>query len=166
MTKTLFLAPYFLQTLVMLFDEFYFHRKRGLPRWEAYGHPLDTFSVLLCYGFILGCPASSPSRWFYLVLVILSCIHITKDEWLHLKLCSGTEQWLHSLLFILHPITLGLAGWGWLHSHLFHDSYFIFIIFQFLMTFCFMAYQFLYWRTRWTRRMEPPRRSTTRSTIN
>jgi len=25
-------------------DEFYFHRRRGLPRWERLAHPLDTMT--------------------------------------------------------------------------------------------------------------------------
>jgi hypothetical protein len=171
----LLLFPYLLQMLVMVFDEFYFHRKRGLPLWEAYGHPLDTLSVLLCYAFVLIHSPSSSNGVLYIVLVSISCLCITKDEWVHQKLCSGMEQWLHSLLFVLHPVTLGLTGWGWMQS----DSqlsqgistpwlpyFFNFIKLQLFMTLFFMIYQFLYWRTRWTLRHQARPKSTTRFTIN
>jgi hypothetical protein len=47
------LIPFVLQMLRMIGDEFYFHRRRTLPRWEWLGHPLDTLSVLLCWSVIL-----------------------------------------------------------------------------------------------------------------
>ena len=45
-----------LQGLAMLVDELLFHRRRGLPRWERIGHPIDTLSVLACYGVSLWLP--------------------------------------------------------------------------------------------------------------
>jgi 2-polyprenyl-6-hydroxyphenyl methylase/3-demethylubiquinone-9 3-methyltransferase len=44
-------------------------------------------------------------QWF-LGLSIFSCLLITKDEWVHATHCSPTELWLHSILFILHPLAL------------------------------------------------------------
>ncbi|HWU42647.1 MAG TPA: hypothetical protein VN132_04380, partial [Bdellovibrio sp.] len=41
-----------LQGSIMLIDEFFFHHKRGLPRWERIGHPLDTITVLTCLLFL------------------------------------------------------------------------------------------------------------------
>ncbi len=52
-----FLAvPFALQGLAILVDEFYFHRRRGLPIWERWGHPLDTLSLLICWLFLLCLP--------------------------------------------------------------------------------------------------------------
>jgi len=45
--------------------------------------------------------------------LILSLASITKDEWIHQKHCSGAELWVHSMLFILHPMTLFIAGGLW-----------------------------------------------------
>ena len=47
--KFLLLAPMIIQGLFMFVDEFYYHHKRGLPRWERMGHPADTISVLICF---------------------------------------------------------------------------------------------------------------------
>jgi 2-polyprenyl-6-hydroxyphenyl methylase/3-demethylubiquinone-9 3-methyltransferase len=42
-----------------------------------------------------------------------SCLLITKDEFIHQRLCSGGEHWLHAVLFILHPIVLVATGCLW-----------------------------------------------------
>ena len=94
-----------LQALLMSVDEFYCHYRRGLPRWERLGHPLDTFSVgaplLLC----LLVPPSDGARWLYWILVGISCLLVTKDEWVHAGRCGAFEHWLHALLFLIHPLT-------------------------------------------------------------
>ena len=50
--------PLAVQTIAMLVDEGYFHRKRGLGRWERVGHPLDTLTVLVCLAWVLFAPPS------------------------------------------------------------------------------------------------------------
>ncbi len=50
--------PFVLQGLVMVVDEFIIHEKRGLPSWERYGHPLDSFTVLAAFLFLLNFPWS------------------------------------------------------------------------------------------------------------
>ena len=107
------LIPFGLQAVAMFFDEFYFHHRRRLPKWEAYGHPLDTLSTFICYGWIFFSKYSNMNLVFYLALSSFSCLLITKDEWVHQKQCCASEQWLHSFLFILHPINLGVLGWLW-----------------------------------------------------
>ncbi len=54
----LLLLPVLMQGLAMFVDEFVFHRRRGLPRWERLGHPLDTLMVALCYGWLVAVPPS------------------------------------------------------------------------------------------------------------
>jgi len=83
----LLLLPGFLQMLAMTADEFVFHRKRRLPRWERLGHPLDTLSAALCYGWlVLASPASSHALLVYVGLCAFSCVLITKDEFVHPEL--------------------------------------------------------------------------------
>jgi hypothetical protein len=110
---SLILAPFFFQGGLMFFDEFYYHRIRGLPLWEVWGHPLDTLTVLSCYLFIFNNPLNSNNVRIYIGLVTVSCLFVSKDEFVHSELCSPGEQWLHALLFIIHPITLGLLGFLW-----------------------------------------------------
>jgi len=55
----LILLPFIVQTLVIMIDEFYFHVRRGLPKWERLGHPLDTLTVLACFAFVLFFPCTS-----------------------------------------------------------------------------------------------------------
>lgn len=89
----------------MAIDEFYFHHRRKLPAWERRGHPMDTFFYLLAltWMWLAGSGAWTAG------LAVFSTLLITKDEFIHGKLCSPGEHWLHSVLFILHPVCLYLA---------------------------------------------------------
>ena len=140
---SLLIIPFFLQGGAMFVDEFYFHHKRGLPRWEKIGHPLDTITVLTCYLFLLFSSVSETKIILYSALALFSCLFVTKDEFIHAKECSPGEQWLHALLFILHPIILGLAGWMW-----FQQTERTFLLGQTLITAIFLFYQIIYWSLR------------------
>lgn len=109
----LILLPFVVQMAVINIDEFYFHVKRGLPKWERLGHPLDTLTVLACFLFILCVPYSSFFLKVYIALAIFSCVFVTKDEFVHKECCPASEQWLHALLFINHPVVLTAAGLLW-----------------------------------------------------
>jgi len=129
----------------MTVDEFYFHRRRGLGTWERIGHPVDTASVLLCYLWLL---VDSPVHfgWLpYFALTALSCLLITKDEWVHARACTATEHWLHAVLFVLHPVVLGAAAWVWLNQPL--RSWILFG--QAVLTVAFLAYQTVFWNFLW-----------------
>ena len=80
----------------------------------------------------------------YIALSALSCLVITKDEFVHIQLCGALESWLHAVLFVLHPIVLlcfGLA-WTWgANPWLFRA--------QLGLTLAFASYQILYWRYAW-----------------
>lgn len=105
-----------LQGVVMLVDEGYFHRRRGLPRWERVGHPLDTLTVAVCYAWLVFAPRTAPVIPVYAALAIFSCLFVTKDEVVHARLCSRAECWLHALLFLLHPIVLASFGYAWMNG--------------------------------------------------
>ena len=107
------LVPFALQAVVILFDEGYFHVRRGLPKWERIGHPIDTLSVLVCLGFVIFVPFSQKMLILYSALALFSSILVTKDEFVHFDHCPASEQWLHAVLFTLHPITLIAAGFIW-----------------------------------------------------
>ena len=107
------LLPFGLQALVMIFDEGYFHVRRGLPRWERIGHPVDTASVIACMACVLFLPFSKIALSIYCLLAAISCLLVTKDEFVHKEHCPASEQWLHALLFTLHPISLAMAGFMW-----------------------------------------------------
>lgn len=110
----LLLVPAFLQMLAMFFDEFVFHRARGLPKWERLGHPLDTLSAALCFGWLVRTPPDAPhALGVYVALCAFSCIFITKDEFVHSRLCEPAENWLHAVLFVLHPIVFLAFGVIW-----------------------------------------------------
>ena len=77
-----------LQAIAMLADEWWFHRRRELPRWERIGHPLDTLSIVLCLGWLLLVPPAAASALpVYVTLAIASTLFVTKDEGVHAKLC-------------------------------------------------------------------------------
>ena len=111
--KWLLILPFALQGLVILVDEFYFHWKRDLPMWERVGHPLDVCTLLACFGWLVYRPFNESNLITYICLAAFSCIFVTKDEWVHTRLCEPGEQWLHSLLFLLQPAALISACTIW-----------------------------------------------------
>ncbi|MES2200376.1 MAG: hypothetical protein V4489_09455 [Chlamydiota bacterium] len=156
------LIPFIVQAVAITADEFFFHIKRGLPLWERIGHPFDTLSVLACFIYILLVPFSPAAIWWFAAIALLSCLLITKDEFVHKHHCPAKEQWLHALLFVNHPIMLLAAALIWptlgesptahpylsalvsrahnLETFLYLQTGFIFI---------FMIYQIIYWNFIW-----------------
>ena len=136
--KTFFLSVLTLQVICMTIDEFYFHWKRNLPRWERVGHPVDTFFFLIPLGILSFSPSTKAWQIIYILASVVSCLVITKDEAIHRQLSPAIEQWLHSLLFLTHPSLL-LAGYLlWLNSEL-NFSWLFFSVFA------FGIYQLIFW---------------------
>ena len=142
----LILIPPILQMLVMLVDEGWFHRQRGLPRWERIGHPLDTLTTAACFSWmVLVRPGTTAALLGYLGLAAFSCLFVTKDEFIHLHVCSATESWLHSLLFVLHPLVFLAFGAIWWSGR---DAWLVQT--QLALTLAFGGYQLVYWSVLWT----------------
>jgi hypothetical protein len=148
--------PFPLQMICMAVDEVHFHRRRGLPRWERLGRPLDTPTVLACFVWLLAAAPSAFSLSVYAGLGVFSCLFVTKDELAHSKHCSSGEHWLHAMLFILHPLVLLSAGLLWpgclrqtlslIHYTGFERN---FLLGNTLLTFAFGLYQLIYWNFLW-----------------
>lgn len=155
------ILPFAIQTLAMAFDEGYFHIRRGLPKWERIGHPLDTLTVLICTGYILFVPFSTKALIVYIFLAAFSSIFVTKDEFVHKDHCPASENWLHALLFTLHPIILTCAGFiwpvaqgvevtPWIAKWLDNPEMLaLFLRMQFGATALFMIYQIVFWNVIW-----------------
>lgn len=142
--QALLVAPAILQAAAMAVDEGWFHRRRGLPRWERVGHPVDTLSVALCYAWLVVAAPSSTNLIVFAALAAFSCLVVTKDEWVHARLCSPGEQWLHAVLFVLHPIVFaGFAAiwWSGRNPEV--------LVAQLTLTAAFGTYQLLYWSAPW-----------------
>jgi hypothetical protein len=155
------MMPFAVQMLCMVVDELYFHARRTLPRWERFGHPLDTCTVLLCWSVVFYAAPTPRSVAVYGALSLFSCLFVTKDEWIHTQYCGAGEHWLHALLFILHPLTFLSAGllWpalhtsdvsalspGWIH---YDGSARPFFMANAGLTLLFGLYQLLYWNLPW-----------------
>lgn len=138
----LWTIPFLLQAPLILFDEWVFHKKRGLPRWERIGHPLDTFSVVVCLLIPSFTAYSPPLLKLYIVLAILSCLMVTKDEWVHKHHCPAAEHWVHAILFLNHPVLLTSAGFLWA-THVSWAS--LFLKTQLCFAALLMLYQVIYW---------------------
>ncbi len=112
-----------------------------MQRWERIGHPLDTLTTALCYGWAVITPAAAPhALGIYVGLAAFSCLFITKDEFVHARLCDPKEIWLHAVLFVLHPAVLlafgvlwGSGAYGWVLNT------------QLALTLAFFVYQLTYW---------------------
>jgi hypothetical protein len=164
MSSRYLLLPFAFQIICMAVDEFYFHRQRTLPRWERIGHPLDTLTVLLCWSVVWFVPPTAISISLYAGLGTFSCLFVTKDEWVHKEYCRAGEQWLHALLFILHPLLMVSAGLLWpalgtenaaalsfgrIRYEGFERSFFAVNI---ALTLLFGLYQLVYWNFIWKAR--------------
>ncbi len=135
----------------MLVDEFFYHRRREIPRWERLGHPLDTVTVLVCLLCALNLPNTRASLIVYTLASVFSCLFITKDEWVHARLCGAGESWLHAMLFLFHPILLILVGVWKFSDHLdpSHPFFGSFLVGQSRLVAIFFCYQILYWNGPW-----------------
>jgi len=155
------LIPFALQALAIFLDEGVFHIRRGLPIWERRGHPLDTLTVLACMAFVIWVPFSPIALVVYSCLALFSSLFVTKDEFVHKEHCSAKEQWLHAILFTLHPITLISAAFiwpvtqaaevspwiaSWLNSP---RSLSLFLYGQFSAMSLFLLYQIVFWNIIW-----------------
>jgi len=149
MSGTILIAPMVLQGFLMFFDEFFFHHKRGLPKWEILGHPLDTMSVITPLLLTLFFEPSPVMVTFYALLAVFSCFLICKDEWVHKDLCSHGEMALHALLFSLHPLVFLSIYQIWKIKNLtivnFELSSNTIILGQVILVFSFLVYQITYW---------------------
>lgn len=155
------LLPFFLQAICIGIDEAYFHVKRGLPRWERIGHPLDTLTTLLCMLYVVFVPYSSKALMIYCALAIFSSIFVTKDEFVHKEHCCAKENWLHALLFTLHPIVLIAAGliwpiskngdvFPWIRSLFWApEKVSLFLRLQCSLMGLFLIYQIVFWNFIW-----------------
>lgn len=135
---SLFLIASAVQGGAILIDEFFFHRRRGLPLWERIGHPLDTLTVILCLLFLYFTERNPTTEKIYYVMAIFSSICVTKDEWIHRKHCSSEEMWLHAVLFMMHPLVLFSAMLEWENSR----SAFLSLA---VSVSVFLLYQVIYW---------------------
>jgi hypothetical protein len=140
-----------LQATAMFFDEGRYHRRRGLPRWERLGHPLDTLTVAIPYAWALVAdPRRASSLAVYVTLAFFSCLFVTKDEPVHARLCPPGEHWLHAFLFIMHPIVFLAVALLWRSGH---DRWLLAA--QLGLTVLFGLYQLIAWSPPWRPAREP-----------
>ncbi len=144
MSPLIFL-PFIIQAIVIFLDEWLYHLKRGLPKWERIGHPLDTLSIIACMVFVLVIPYEASWIKFYVALGIFSCLLVTKDEFVHKHHCPAGEHWLHAILFINHSILITAMGFMW--PHLSEPGEFLrpFLWSQAALATLFFLYQVIYW---------------------
>ena len=135
--QAMILSIWILHGILMFIDEFYYHHRRGLGRWEALGHPVDTLFFLACFMYALF--VNSAHVTGFGVLAVLSSLIITKDEFVHAKQCPGGEQWLHALLFAIHPVALFALYGAW------SRGWMLLIGIQTFIVLLFGLYQVVYW---------------------
>lgn len=140
---SLLYLPFLLQGILMSIDEF-IHQRRGLGKWERLGHPLDTLTVIVPFSFLAYYPYTPQRLTIYIVMSIFSCLFITKDEFIHKTECGAVESWIHSVLFILHPIIFLCGGFLWID---YPGNSFITMFPYVLIT--FFTYQILKWSFLW-----------------
>lgn len=133
--QILVISVWIIQGILIILDEFKYHHQRGLKRWERIGHPIDTFFFLI--PFLYTWHFSNTA--IFALFCLLSCLIITKDEFVHAKECGAHEQWLHSVLFIIHPISFIALWLAW------KNGFEQIIKIQSFVIFSFMLYQIIFW---------------------
>jgi hypothetical protein len=158
------LFPLVCQGLAMFFDEFYFHKKRGLPAWERIGHPIDSLSVLVTIGIPVWVNFSESMLTVYVVMALFSSLLVTKDEFVHSDHCQAGENWLHAVLFVLHPLVFLSVGLLWYLRDadfaLFDSETFVpsknllghALLGQWALVLFFLTYQIVYWNFLWQKK--------------
>lgn len=139
----IYYLPIALQGVVMVFDELIFHRQRSLPKWERWGHPLDTLTLIGLILFIRWAPFTEGPKLFFIGWSIFSCLFVTKDEWVHKDKCNAGEHWVHALLFSLHPLTC-LSLWK-MWAKLADGEHYAIWVGVCLGVVAFLSYQVGYW---------------------
>ena len=101
------------QAVLMFVDEGAFHRVRRLGAWESWGHVADSafFAGALAPAALLA--PTHRAAVLYALLALVSTVLVTKDEWIHTRECKAAENWVHALLFALHPCVLIAVGALW-----------------------------------------------------
>jgi len=135
--------PNLIAAVLMILDEVFFHRRRGLPKWERIGHPLDTLTLLVCYAVAIFVKADWYPLVIYTVLGIFSCVFITKDETIHTEHCDAKENHLHALLFVVHPFLLISIFVLWFFPNIGGATHLLWA--QAALTLLFGIYQLIYW---------------------
>jgi 2-polyprenyl-6-hydroxyphenyl methylase/3-demethylubiquinone-9 3-methyltransferase len=136
----LFLTVATTQGFLIFWDEFYFHQRRRLPKWERIGHPVDTFSVILPFIYMGFMPYTGSTPKLLFLIMLFSCGLISKDEWVHAKLAPATEHWVHSILFVVHPLLFITAWMLWREQ-----GPILVLKLQLLILSTFLVYQIFYW---------------------
>ena len=94
--------------------------------------------MIACLLFLAFTDRTPLTENIYYVMATISCICVTKDEWVHRKYCTAEEMWLHAILFMMHPLVLYMALREWEDSRA-----------SFLAVaggvFVFLVYQVVYW---------------------
>ena len=135
--------PFIIQSMLMGYDEV-LHNKRGLGVWERLGHPLDTLTVFVPLSMIAMNDYTESRFTMYIILAVFSCLFITKDEFVHHRECSSIETWIHSVLFVLHPMIFLSSGILWKNDP---DNFFLSL--QPVLVGIYMLYQIVRWSFIW-----------------
>jgi hypothetical protein len=133
--QAIIVGLWIIQGILMFFDEFRFHHQRGLKKWERIGHPIDSLFFLAPFIYT----QFFVNTYVFVGLCIVSCLIITKDEFVHSEECVGSEQWLHSVLFVFHPVALFGLWIAW------QNNFNAIIQIQAAIIAVFMLYQIIYW---------------------
>jgi hypothetical protein len=123
--------------------------------------------MLACIGWTLVETPTRSAAGVYAALAIVSCLFVTKDEFVHARRCTAGEHWLHAVLFLVHPLILASVALLWVAGHpaagtiwesLPDSATAVRILrWQFAATSAFGIYQAAYWNLPWIRSRQSAR---------
>ncbi|RHX93798.1 hypothetical protein DLM76_12420 [Leptospira yasudae] len=149
-----FAFPFFFGLVLAAIDEFYFHWKRGLPTWERIGHSIDIVFTIIPYSILIFFEYDQTNLLVYVIFALISCMTVVKDVWVHNRECEASEEFIHGLMSMLHPILLLIPALLWPSFHGGQSSILLSkdaTMFKFFFTaiyigsFVWLAYNFIFW---------------------
>lgn len=131
-------------TLFMI-DEHFFHKKRGLVKGELLSSIIDGILFLTPITLTVFTRHSFELEKIYIVLSVLSCISISKNEFFYRGI-EQKERLIHSALYVLHPILLYTFYMAWISNFFaIHLNFWTIQLVYLAMCVQTMAYKTVYW---------------------
>ena len=126
-------------------DEYILHRKRNLSQKEINNSIIDGVLFLVIVGLTIFTTYSEKLATVYIILSILSCLSIVKNEIFYEDITTK-ERLVHALLYVFHPLILYAFFLSWQADFFItNSSYWMMQLCYFAIGFKVMSYHIIYW---------------------
>jgi hypothetical protein len=135
----------FTHGILFFYDEYILHKRRSLSRNEINSALIDGVLFLVPVGLTLFTSFGPIMKYAYIVLGLMSCISVIKNEIFYPNL-DKVERLVHGGLYVLHPLILYAFFVSW-ESNFFATNltYWMLQLCYFILCFKGITYHLIYW---------------------